>query len=192
MNQSLQQIWDELNKQGLGTDKGDIHSYLSIYEDVLAPYRETANNVLEIGIFKGHSLLMWEKYFSGKVYGMDCSETPHGGMADLRPLIAEGTHNIIIGDAVNEFDVYKNFKGVLFQVIIDDGNHLPTCQLKSYEIFSKYLSDDGIYIIEDIENIDETIELFKNIDSTKQVEIIDLRNVKNRFDDVLITIKNKK
>jgi hypothetical protein len=92
----LQQIWFDLREK---SDKGTVHSYLSVYEEILAPYRTTAKNILEIGLFNGASLLMWEQYFAGAVFGIDCSETPHGGMADLRPLIKEGTHNIFICDA---------------------------------------------------------------------------------------------
>ena len=32
------------------TDKGTLHSYLPLYEKLLAPIKETAINVLEVGI----------------------------------------------------------------------------------------------------------------------------------------------
>lgn len=186
MKKSLQQIWNELP---LKSDKADIHSYLPIYEEILTPYREAAKNLLEIGIFKGASLLMWEQYFSGNVYGIDCSEQPHGGMADLRPLIAEGTHNIIIADATNALEVHKHLRGVVFDVIIDDGSHDTNAQLISYEIFSKYLSDTGIYIIEDIQHLDEERKLFENIDPTKNVTILDRRKLLQRYDDIMVIIQ---
>lgn len=186
---SLQQIWDEMPMK---SDKGDIHSYLPVYEQILAPYRETAENVLEIGIFKGYSMLMWEQYFTkAKIHGIDCSETPIDGMADLRPMIAEGTHHIHILDATNELEIYKEFKGMTFQVIIDDGNHNLFSQIISYNILSKFLSDGGLYIIEDIENIDQSRHIFETIDSTKKINILDRRHINNRFDDCLIIIKDK-
>ncbi len=189
--QSLKQIWTGLDKKGITTDKGTIHSYLDVYEEILSPYRETAKNVLEIGIFGGASLLMWEAYFAGTVYGMDCSDTPHGGLADLRPLIAEGTHNIIIGDATSEESVKKHFFGIEFDVIIDDGSHDTDAQLKSYQIFSKYLSDTGIYIVEDIQKLDSERRIFENIDPSKKVTILDRRRIKGRFDDCMVIIQNK-
>lgn len=189
--QSLTQIWSELSEKGITTDKGTTHSYLEVYEEILAPYRTTAKNVIEIGIFGGASLLMWEAYFSGSVYGMDCSETPHDGLADLRPLIAEGTHNIIIGDATSEANVSKHFAGMLFDVIVDDGSHDTMSQFKSYKIFSKYLSDTGIYIIEDIQKLDSERHLFENIDPSKKVTILDRRRIKGRYDDTMVIIQNK-
>ena len=186
---TLQEIWDDLP---LKSDKGDIHSYLPVYEEILLPYRHTVRNVLEIGVFNGASLIMWENYFyNAGVYGIDCDEQPHGGLADLRPLIAEGKYNIVIGDATSEADIEKNFKGMFLDVIIDDGNHNTTSQLKSYEILKKYLCDDGLYVIEDIQDIDKDRELFENIDPGKKVEILDRRHIKGRYDDVLVIIKDK-
>lgn len=189
--QSLTQIWSELSAKGITTDKNTTHSYLEVYEQILAPYRSVAKNILEIGIFGGASLLMWEAYFTGTVYGIDCSETPHDGLADLRPLIAEGTHNIIIGDATSPADIKRHFGNKIFDVIMDDGSHDLACQLKSYQIFSKYLSNTGIYIIEDIQQLDNERAFFEYIDTSKKVTILDRRRLKGRYDDVLVIIENK-
>lgn len=186
---TLQAIWNKLTLEGFSSDKGNIHSYLPVYEEILSPYREKASNILEIGLFQGHSLRMWKQYFKGKVYGIDCSETPHDGMADLRPIISEGTHNIYIMDACNEVEVAKAFKGAMFDVIIEDAGHEVNQQLGLYSIWKKYLTPNGIYIIEDIQDIDETSPLFENIDPEKTVTILDRRVVKNRYDDVIILIQ---
>lgn len=171
------------------SDKGDLHSYLPVYEEILSPYREKAMNVLEIGLFNGASLLMWEKYFTkAKVCGIDCDERPHGGMADLRPLIAEGTHNIVIGDAENKNDIEKYFNDIKFDVVIEDAGHDIDQQLKMYVTLKPYLNKGSIYIIEDIQDIDKTKNIFENIDPEKQIKIIDLRQVKNRYDDIIIII----
>jgi hypothetical protein len=185
----LQEIWNKLSLQGYASDKGDIHSYLPVYEEILAPYRETAKNVLEIGLFHGHSLRMWEQYFTNAdVYGIDCSETPHDGMADLRPMIAEGTHNINIMDACNKSEVKKVFEGKMFDCIIEDAGHAISQQFELYSIWKKYLSPNGIYIIEDVQDIDNDISRLKCIDPDKEIKIIDRRYLKNRYDDVLIII----
>ena len=185
---TLQEIWNEMPVK---SDKGDIHSYLSVYEQILTPYRETAKNILEIGLFNGSSLLMWEKYFDGNVYGIDCSETPHAGMADLRPLINEGTHNIFIFDAENSDDVLLHFAGIKFDVVIEDASHDVAQQLKLYEVFKPYMNENFLYCIEDIQQVDATRQLFKNIDAEKQVTIIDNRSIKGRYDDVMVLIKDK-
>ena len=172
-------------------DKDTTHSYIDVYQEVLDIYRTRAKNILEIGLMSGESLRMWEEYFDGKVWGMDCSETPINGLADLRPMIAEGGHNIIIGDATSQVDIEKHFGAVLFDVIIDDASHEINAQLKTYSIFKNYLAPNAIYIIEDIQDIDATADLFNKLDDQKDIIILDRRSIKGRYDDVLVMIKNK-
>lgn len=186
---TLKNIFETLQQQGFETDKGTVHSYIDVYEELLKPYRNTAKNVLEIGVFKGNSLRMWDLYFSGFVFGVDCNETPHGGMADLREMIASDEFNIKIFDAENPELVKNHFTTRKFDVIIEDANHSLEQQLKLYNIYKEYLAPDGIYIIEDVEDIDKSRAVFENIDNNKTVTILDRRHILNRFDDVLIIIK---
>lgn len=188
--ESLSQICTK-NTVGKFPDRQTEHSYIEVYEAILAPYRNIAKNILEIGILGGQSLRMWEQYFVGKCFGIDCDIAPIGGTYDLRPMIAEGTHNIIIMDGTSHSDIEKNFKDVMFDVIIDDGSHNLEHQLESYKHFKSHLNKGGIYIIEDIQNIDADREKFENIDPTKKVTILDRRHIKNRYDDVLIIIEDK-
>lgn len=186
---TLINIWNHLQAKGIASDKGSVHSYIETYDKLLAPYKE-CRMMLEIGIFKGYSLRMWEYFFyNADVHGIDCDEQPHGGMADLRPLIAEGSHNIHIMDATNEVEVIKHFDEMKFDVIIEDAAHNIEQQLKLYSLYKNYLAPDGIYIIEDVQDIDNERAQFENIDPEKKVEIIDLRHIKGRYDDVLIIIK---
>ena len=186
----LQKIWDDLASAGFKTDKGDVHSYLPIYEDILAPYRETALNVLEIGLFNGHSMRMWEEYYiKAVVHGIDCDLQPHGGLADLKPMMEEGGHCIYIMNAEDSDMVKQIFGGVKFDVIIDDAGHHIEQQLNLFKIFKEYLTDGGIYIIEDIQDLDEDIHLFRTIDDEMAAEIIDRRHIKNRYDDVMVVIR---
>ena len=172
-------------------DKDTQHTYIEVYEEILRPYRGLVS-VLEIGLFSGQSLRMWEQYFDqGSVYGIDCSDQPVGGMQDLRPMIAEGTHNIIIMDGTSKEDIEKNFKGIMFDVIIDDGSHNLEHQLESYKHFKSHIAKGGIYIIEDIQDIDSSRPEFENIDSEKNVTILDRRHLKNRYDDVMVIIEDK-
>lgn len=189
---SLLQIWNDLSKRGYESDKGSTHSYLSVYEKELEPYRHSALNVLEIGVWKGDSLRIWGAYFTqADVYGIDCSETPHGGMADLRPMIAEGMHNIHIMDATNAFEVSKVFNGIKFDFICEDAAHYTAQQVQIYNIFKHYLAEGGLYVIEDVQELDKDREIFESLDASKNIEIIDRRYVANRYDDVLVLIKGK-
>lgn len=180
---TLQNIWDELPMK---SDKGSVHSYLPVYEEILAPYRTRAKNILEIGLFNGASLIMWEKYFSGIVYGVDCDVKPHGGMADLRPLIAAGTYNIFILDAEDPAQLEKHFKDIKFDVVLEDAGHHVEQQLRIYHNLKPYMNRNSLYVIEDVQSIDTTRHLFWPFG-----EIVDRRHILNRYDDVLILIRDK-
>ncbi len=181
----LEQIYNE-HKKGDWPDKNSTHSYIGVYEELLMPYRNTAKNILEIGLMSGESLRMWTEYFSGDVYGMDCSETPIDGLADLRPIIAEG-FKVCIGDATSAADIDKFFEDIKFDVVIDDGNHITQCQVQTFEILKNKMNEGGMYIIEDISDIDN--EKFTYLLLHKNVHLVDLRKIKNRFDDVLAVIR---
>lgn len=174
------------------TDKGDVHSYIPVYEHILAPYRTTAKNVLEIGLFNGASMKMWERYFPDAIiYGMDCDVQPHGGLADLRPMIESGGYNIAIGDATSPADLKRYFNDLKFDVIIEDAGHAISQQFEIYAALKPYLNKGAIYVIEDVQDIDRDLETFMEIDPEKNVEIVDRRSEKGRYDDVLIIITDK-
>lgn len=183
----------ERNKGANGfPDKDSTHSYLGVYAEILAPYRKSNTRVCEIGLFSGESLKMWEQYFAdGIVYGIDCTEQPHGGMADLRPMIESGEHNIYLIDSTNADEVNSIFEDQTFNVLIDDGAHDIQSQLKTFEAFKRKMIPGSLYIIEDVEDIDSTRWVFDSMSGNFTVEVVDLRHIKNRFDDVLILIKFK-
>ena len=184
---TLQEIYLK-HKKGDWPDKGSVHSYIEVYEKLLAPYRMTAKNILEIGLMSGESLRMWNEYFSGMVYGMDISVKPVDGLADLTQTIKDG-YNVRIGDASKPEDIESCFKGKMFDVIIEDANHDIEQQLQIFMTLKQYLTPNGIYIIEDVQNIDQDRHLFVYLDM--DVRIIDRRHIKNRYDDVLVIIKHK-
>lgn len=187
--ETLTEIWERLYSK---SDKGDVHSYLEVYEQKLEPYRESAKRVLEVGLFNGASLRMWGEYFHiAALHGIDCDIRPHGGLGDLRPIIAEGIYDIHIMDAESEEQVKRVFDGMKFDVIIEDAGHHLAQQLKIYHVLRPYLNEGGIYIIEDIQDIDVTRKVFEQFDEEKQIEILDRRHIKNRYDDVMVIIRDK-
>lgn len=192
---TLAQIYDRYRSDahgGIGYgDKGTVHSYIDVYERVLAPYRNTAKNVLEIGLLNGDSLLMWEEYFGPKhVQGVDIEEKPMG-LFDLTQMVRQG-HNIHFFDASLPEEVNRHFSGQVFDVVIEDASHALEHQLATYANMRPFMTKDSIYIIEDVANIDEVRPLFEAIDPDRHVVIEDRRKIKDRFDDVLVIITAKK
>ena len=45
------------------TDKNTVHSYLDLYQELLCVKKETAKNILEIGIHGGGSIKLWHDFF---------------------------------------------------------------------------------------------------------------------------------
>ncbi len=186
---TLAQLYGRHVRAGACSDKGTVHSYIDVYEELLAPYRESVKCVLEVGVFAGHSLRLWEEYFTvAEVHGVDLCDQPHGGLADLRPMIAEGTHHISLLNAADRDQVEARFSEYVFDVIIDDANHYIHDQIAIYANLKPHLAPGGIYAIEDVADLDRDRELLEKIDPEARVLILDRRHLKNRFDDVLVVI----
>lgn len=161
-------------------DKGTAHTYINEYEKLLKDYRENST-VLEIGIFFGESLKMWNEYFiNSKVYGVDITDRY------IKDLIKENKYNILIGNACSE-NILTQLNNLTFDVIIDDGSHFISDQINSFNILKNRMNPNGIYIIEDVNNLDSTIDRYKELHNN--IQIIDNRHIKNRIDDVLVVYK---
>jgi len=160
-------------------DKGTAHSYIEAYDKLLYPYQDKDISILEIGIQEGQSLTMWQKYFTpqSNIVGIDIQ---------LKCYIHERENiKVFIGDATDPQIIEKFFYNQKFDIIIDDGSHRIDHQLKSFELlYDSHLNENGIYIIEDIDNLDRDKDLFMNLHPS--CEIDDRRPIKNRWDDVLI------
>jgi hypothetical protein len=128
-----------------GTDKSSqIHNYTEGYYSVFSQLRERELKVLEIGVFNGASLRMWEEFFpNSQIFGID--KNP-----DALRHQTERT-KIFIGDQADE----TFLKAVAhatdrLDIVIDDGSHHPEHQLLGLAAFFPHLNPDGIYVIEDL------------------------------------------
>jgi hypothetical protein len=177
---SLNEIYENYQSPEGHGDKGTAHTYINEYEKLLGPYRENSV-VLEIGICQGESLKMWNEYFiNSTVYGIDITDQY------IKDLINENKYNIIIGDATSE-EILTELSDLKFDVIIDDGSHRIDDQINSFNILKDKMNPNGIYIIEDVNNIDLSIDKLTELHNN--IEIIDNRHIKNRVDDVLAVYK---
>jgi len=182
---SLQNIVDNSR-----TDKNTVHSYLDLYQNLLISKKETAKNVLEIGIYHGGSIKLWSDFFTNAtVYGLDIMHINN---------VWEGIknkENIILhtsSDAYNETFFIDNFlnKNIKCDFMLDDGPHSLESMKQFIRLYSQIMTDDGILIIEDVQSIDWINVLKDEVPShLKQfIRIYDLRPNKNRYDDIVFTI----
>lgn len=172
--------------QKYGTDKYHRHNYCKAYENILYNYVNKQNVfLLEVGVFKGASLRMWAEWLpNAKIYGVDnwseITEKPTKDIASNITIISSNSKDISVCDALNHQK---------FDVIIDDGNHHPYSQLITLWNIWPLLKDNGIYIIEDLQEI-ETYK--KHWSFIPGIEFIDMRQDGGTYDSILLIIKKKK
>lgn len=121
-----------------------FHSYTPFYDDLLRT--KNVQRVLEIGVFHGASLHMWREYFpQAQIFGFDVN--PHY-------LFQEKRIETYLCDATNREQLAATVKAIGgdFDLIIDDGDHIPEHQLLAAEVLVPYLASNGVYVIEDIED----------------------------------------
>ena len=177
---SLNEIYKNYQSPDYHGDKGTAHTYIDEYEKLLAPYRN-GSTIMEIGLYHGESLRMWEDYFTNStIIGVDINPNT------IQNLIDEGTHNIIISDAT-KLEFLSHITDHTFDVIIDDGSHILEDQINSFNLLRDKMNSGGLYIIEDIIEIDKNKDIFYTL--YDNVEIIDNRHIKQRHDDVLVIFK---
>ena len=119
--------------------------YFPIYDRTLGRHRGTAPTVLEIGVFHGGSLRLWRQFFGRgtTVVGIDIDPR----CADLED---EDIH-VRIGDQSDvEFLAAVCDEFGPFDVVIDDGSHLPRHQILSLERLWPAVADGGTYFVEDL------------------------------------------
>tara|TARA_Y100000389_G_C17186994_1_gene376909 strand:+ start:12 stop:581 length:570 start_codon:yes stop_codon:yes gene_type:complete len=183
---SLEEIVDNQR-----TDKNTLHSYLPLYQKLLISKKETAKNVLEVGIHMGGSIKMWSEFFTNaNVYGLDIIDTINEDCESIK-------HNdkIILHtstDAYNNDFFITHFlnKNIKCDFMLDDGPHSLESMKQFIKLYSQIMTDDGILIIEDVQSWD-WIDILKNEvpENLKQyIKVYDLRQNKDRYDDIVFTI----
>ncbi|MDP3920786.1 MAG: class I SAM-dependent methyltransferase [Candidatus Omnitrophota bacterium] len=113
-----------------------------IYEPYLTAFCGKPIKLLEIGVARGKSLRMWAKYFpQAKIFGLDINP--------ITRKYERGRIRIIIGSQndPNVLDGVSREAGTL-DIIIDDGSHVNTHILQSFETLFPKLNSGGVYIIE--------------------------------------------
>lgn len=119
--------------------------YFPIYEEHLERYRGRDVRLLEIGVSHGGSLQMWRDYFgSGStIVGVDVAPR-------VAALGGDGIR-IEIGDQGDaEFLRRIADRYGPFDIVIDDGSHLPVHQIVSIEALWPTLAERALYIVEDL------------------------------------------
>ena len=172
------------------TDKNTVHSYLPLYQKLLEGKKETARNVLEVGIAAGGSIQLWNAFFTNAtVHGVDVMHINNvwDYLKNNKKIVL---HTSI--DAYNESMFNKTFlvRAEKFDVILDDGPHTLESMKQFIKLYCKILTDDGILIIEDVQSMEWIETLIQQVPESvrKYIKVYDLREMKQRYDDIVFTI----
>jgi hypothetical protein len=134
-----------------GTDKWGPHFYTPVYHALFSHLRDKPVRLLEIGIggygyrsVGGASLAMWAAYFPcGRIVGIDIA--PKSLQLDPRITTLVGAQD----DA--DFLARLCDEQGPFDIVIDDGSHVPRHVVASFSVLFPRLADAGIYVIEDVQ-----------------------------------------
>jgi hypothetical protein len=142
----MHSIQSEFAEAGsIRTDKIAHHGYHRFYPWFLGAFRGKPVRVLEIGLDQLGSIDLWRRYFPENLdlHGLDRDEkTPDGENVTF--------HKVDQSNPA-ELRQFAASAGKPFNVILDDGSHIPEHQLLSLEVLWPLLSPGGIYILEDTE-----------------------------------------
>jgi SAM-dependent methyltransferase len=175
---TLEQIFVKYCSSDGGGDKGSLHSYIEVYSREMKKTRDV--DLLEVGVWEGHSLAMWGEYLKrSRVIGVDVDLSRCKFDVDAR--LCDGTNaealQTVLGDAS-------------FDYVIDDGSHRVEHQVKSFEVLWERVKPGGVYFIEDIDG-DEALTKIAEAIAQIGIEftVYDLRTKKARWDDIMVVAR---
>jgi len=178
------------------TDKNTAHSYFHVYDSLFDSKRKTAKNILEIGIYWGGSIQLWRDWFpTAQIYGVDICNVDF-----IKKKSILNDHQITIftnTDGYKDTFIRTNFqdKNIKFDMILDDGPHTLLSNILFIQKYLPLLTDDGILIIENLQNY-EWIEILNTQvpeELKKYIQIFDLRKIGTcRYDNLLFVVNKQK
>jgi hypothetical protein len=134
-----------------GTDKWGAHFYTPVYHELFEHLRDLPIRLLEIGIgghdsplAGGASLLMWADYFPhARIVGIDVAPKylpPHARITLLQGSQEDAGFLARVVDEHGPFDI-----------VVDDGSHVPAHVRASFDALFPTLADGGFYVVEDVQ-----------------------------------------
>lgn len=145
----MSELGDLFNKYGC--DKTKKHMYDRIYGPALERYKDKEINILEVGVFNGHSTEAFHEYFpKANLYGLDIFVRTKA--ADL-PCYKKDRTQYLKASSIEPSvtrQLIAKFGDIKFDVIIDDGLHTPNANKLTFRHLSSFLKEDGHFFIEDV------------------------------------------
>ena len=143
--------------------------------NILECYKGIDIDYLEIGLFKGESLPLWQKHFgpNSKIHGIDL---------DLSKISIDTSKEFYFYE-MNALDKHKfnaHLKDKRFDLIIDDS--CPNNHANIFAVYSTLLKPSGIYLIETYQNYKSYIKDFTYLTNNYEsfsFELVDIKGSLN-------------
>jgi len=133
----------EAHREGPGIWKW--RHYFDIYHRHFAKFVGRDVHVVEIGVYSGGSLGMWQAYFGPRctIYGVDIEPSCKAFDRDRV--------RIFIGDQADP-GFWSTFRDEVptVDVVVDDGGHEPFQQIATLEALLPHMSAGAVYLCEDV------------------------------------------
>jgi len=151
------------------TDKYDLGYISEFYDKLFSPIKNEVTKVLEIGIYHGQSVVLWNNFFTNaEIHCVDIQR-----FVDLSPYqkIIPYYENAYSNEFVNKFEKSS------FDIIIDDGPHTYESMVFFLNNYLNLVKPGGLLILEDIIDRAWTPELLKLLEKEGLTSTVyDMRN----------------
>jgi hypothetical protein len=175
--------WRNDTHYEFGTDKEFNHKYCTaFYDKEFAKYRDKNIRLLEIGVHRGGGLAVFHEYFTeAEIYGVDpydfgakqnCEKFPR-----IKVMYADGYRREFAESLPN------------FDIIIDDGPHTKESHLQSLSIYLSKLKQGGVFVIEDIAEMEWTTDYKMLVPNDMSYEVIDAREISGMSDSIMFVVR---
>ena len=135
-----------LNASSYDTDKGLHTHYLRKYEEHFKDLLDREIRLLELGVYKGGSMLLWKDYFEkGLIVGLDLNPIQLDDPSGRIRLYCGQQQDTKLLDKIGRETAPHGF-----DVIIDDCSHIgELTRISFWHLFNNHLKPGGLYVIED-------------------------------------------
>jgi hypothetical protein len=169
-------------------DKGTDHDYINLYyNDEFNSKKNEQLNILEIGIWYGASIKLWNDFFpNSKIIGLDIQDNTNNTFTN-NPQVTFIQTDAYLDSTISSFE--DNY----FDYIIEDGPHTLESQILCIQKYLPKVKSGGKVIIEDVQSIEWIEALENSIDKNiaESWRTIDMRESKGRWDDIIFEITKK-
>ena len=205
------------NELQLKSDKGTDHDYINGYYDlVMSEHQHLKISLLEIGVLNGHSINLWQKFFTHPdcyILGVDI-KLSDSALKTIDAVWSNETQRYLPGFRT-QYDDKENHKAILyesnayskefanqfldntFDFVIDDGPHTLESQIDCIDLYlPKIKMNTGRLIIEDIQSKSDLEAIEDKLNEPNDMykimyKVYDLTQNKGRYDDIIIEIKKR-